>query len=236
MCQQNTIETRSPARLIVAGHFRWTAMAEYNSQPSARRTLSTNWTNSFLSMTGSLPMGFSSSALIILSSILYHLLINYSLLSTVLASNRCSWMLVSNVLSRLCLIITRLYAFIFLLRLNTWWLPLTFIMLHILLMMTLWFDQWRYSHKRDNAFVQLIFSLISPHSVDDRSIHALISLENISVFLHRLYLETFALSHQNTVRLIIFLTVLTSLQILGCVMDLLARSILTRSVPRQSKI
>ncbi|CAF4044660.1 unnamed protein product, partial [Rotaria sp. Silwood2] len=57
----------------------------------------------------------------------------------------------------------------------------------------------------------------------------LISLENISIFLHRLYLETFSSHNETTVRLIIFISILISSQIIGFLFDILSKNILYRT-------
>jgi hypothetical protein len=93
-------------------------------------------------------------------------------------------------------------------------------------MMTLLFDQSKLKHKRNTIFLQIIFSFVTHQSIDDISIDALISLENISIFLHRLYLETFSVHHdQTTLRLIIFISILISLQIMGFIFNILSKYI-----------
>ncbi|CAF0784127.1 unnamed protein product [Adineta steineri] len=74
-----------------------------------------------------------------------------------------------------------------------------------------------------------MFSFLTHSSINDISINALISLENISVFLHRLYLETFSSHTETTLRLIIFITILISLQIIGFLFDILSKNILYRT-------
>ena len=138
-------------------------------------------------------------------------------------------MIILSILSRLCLIITRLYTFIFLLRLDAWWLTMTFIFVHLTLMITLLFDRSKCKPKRNTIFIQIIFSFITHSSIHDISITALISLENISIFLHRLYLETFSLHNETTLRLIIFLSILISLQIIGFIFDILSKNIFYRT-------
>ncbi len=168
-----------------------------------------------------------SASVFVLISILYYLIINYSLLSTFLLFKRFSLIII---LSRLCLILPRLYTFIFLFHLNAWWLSITFILVHFILMMTLLFDQSKLKHKRNTIFLQIIFSFVTHQSIDDISIDALISLENISIFLHRLYLETFSVHHdQTTLRLIIFISILISLQIMGFIFNILSKYIHSRT-------
>jgi hypothetical protein len=96
-------------------------------------------------------------------------------------------------------------------------------------MMTLLFDQSKLKHKRNTIFLQIIFSFVTHQSIDDISIDALISLENISIFLHRLYLETFSSHNETTLRLIIFISILISLQIIGFLFDILSKTILYRT-------
>lgn len=79
-------------------------------------------------------------------------------------------------------------------------------------------------------FLQVIFSLITHHSIDDIAINTLISMENLSVFLYRLYLETFSFNHDGTtLRLVIFISALMSLQIIGYTLDILSKNILYRT-------
>ena len=129
------------------------------------------------------------------------------------------------ILSRLCLIIPRIYTLIFLFHLNTWWLSMTFLLVHLILMITLLFDR---SKLQKTIFLQIIFSFITHQSIDDIAINALISLENISIFLHRLYLETFSFS-QITLRLIIFISILISLQMIGFLMNILSKHLRYRT-------
>jgi hypothetical protein len=97
-------------------------------------------------------------------------------------------------------------------------------------MITLLFDRSKFKHKQNTMFLQIIFSLIIHQSIDDISINALISLENISIFLHRLYLEMFSFYHdETTLRLIIFISILISLQIIGFTVDILSKNIRYRT-------
>jgi hypothetical protein len=73
-------------------------------------------------------------------------------------------------------------------------------------------------------------------SLDDRTIDILIALENIGIFLHRLYLETFAYSLPTARRLIIFVSVLIILQIAGFLLNMFTRYLLDRIVQRRAKL
>jgi len=98
-------------------------------------------------------------------------------------------------------------------------------------MITLIFDRSKFTHKRNTIFLQMIFSLITHPSIDDISINALISLENISIFLHRIYLEIFSFyyHHQTTLRFIIFISILILLQIIGFIFNILSKHTLYRT-------
>ena len=181
-----------------------------------------NWSRSFLHRSR-LP----SSSSFVVASIFYHLLISYSILTTFLISKRTSWTVIFSIVSRLCFVITRLYTFIFLFRLHAWWFALGFSTVHILLMIALLYD--RTTMQEDRIFFKLAFSLITHSSIDSISVSALISLENISVFLHRLYLEAFFSYQDTTVRLIVFISILVSMQIIGFLFDTLARRLLCRT-------
>lgn len=167
-----------------------------------------------------------SSSLYVFISILYSIIINYSLQSTYLISQRFSLFIV---LSRLCLIIPRIYTFIFLFHFNTPWLLVTFVILHLILMITFLFDRSKCQHRQKTIFIQIIFSLITHQSIDHLGVNAFISLENILIFVYRLYLEIFSLSHTLvTMRFILFISILVSLQILGFLMDILSKYFLYR--------
>ncbi|CAF0851971.1 unnamed protein product [Adineta steineri] len=195
----------------------------------ARRTMSLNWTRPLFYREIPLSIRLPSSSTFVITSILYHLIMNYCLLSIFLSLKQISFKIIISFLSRLCLIITRIYTFIFLFRLNVWWFIITFTIVHCSLMMTLLIDRskWKDTYKR--IFLKLMFSFLTHSSINDISINALISLENISVFLHRLYLETFSSHNETTLRLIIFITILISLQIIGFLFDILSKNILYRT-------
>ncbi|CAF2152548.1 unnamed protein product [Rotaria magnacalcarata] len=196
----------------------------------SRRTILSNWTQFLFSSSISFSIPPSSSLTFILISILYYLLINYTLLLTFLIFERFSFNIILSILSRLCLIVTRIYAFIFLFRLQIWWLSTGFFIVHLTLMITQLFHRSKFKHKRNKMFLQIIFSFVTHYSIDDISINALISLENLSVFLYRLYLETFLFNHsQTTLRLIIFIATLMSLQVIGFIFDILSKNILYRT-------
>ncbi|CAF3424095.1 unnamed protein product [Rotaria sp. Silwood1] len=90
----------------------------------------------------------------------------------------------------------------------------------------------KFQHQQNTMFLQIIFSLITHYSIDDISINALISLENLCIFLYRLYLETFSFSHnETTLSLIIFISILMSLQIIGFIFDILSKSIFYQTKP-----
>lgn len=198
--------------------FRYWPRADVDRKLLARRTVSTNWT-------ASIP--FPSASSFVLTSIFFHSIVNYSLLSTFLAFDRSTTAILLSIFSRLSLILTRLYACVFLFRLNTWWLPVTFIVVHLTLILALLCDRSKLASRRFTLLIQMVFSLVTHSSIDDRSINVLISLENISIFLHRLYLETYILdaSHKRTVRLIIFLSVLVALQVIGLLLDILTKAL-----------
>jgi hypothetical protein len=205
-------------------------MSDNNREHFARRTMSSNWTQLLYSSYIPISVRPPSSSLFVLTSISYYLIINYSLLSTFLILKRFSFIVIPSILSRLCLIITRIYAFIFVFHLNTWWLPMSFFIIHLALVITLLFDQLKFRHKRNTIFLQIIFSLLSPNSIDDISINVLISLENITIFLYHLYIEKFSFYYNETaLRLIIFLSILISLQIIGLAFDLLSKHFLYRT-------
>ncbi len=96
-------------------------------------------------------------------------------------------------------------------------------------MITLLIDRSKFEENQKKIFLKLIFSFLTHSSINDISINALISLENISIFLHRLYLETFSSHNETTLRLIIFLSILISLQIIGFLFDILSKNVLYRS-------
>jgi hypothetical protein len=177
-----------------------------------------------------------SSSAFVLTSICYHLIINYCLLSTFLAMKQRSLIIILSLLSRFCLILTRIYTFIFLFRLNAWWFAITFSIVHISLMIPLLIDRSKFQENQKKIFLKLIFSFLTHSSINDISINALISLENISIFLHRLYLETFSSHNETTLRLIIFLSIMISLQIIGFLFDILSKNILYRSETTNQRI
>ena len=187
--------------------------------------MSLNWTHPIFYQQIPLSIRLPSSSSFVITSIFYHLIINYCLLSICLTIKRKSWLNIIQIFSRCCLILTRIYTFIFLFRLNAWWFVLIFLIVHFALMLTLLIDRKRsYDKQSTSIFLQLIFSFLTHCSINDVSINALISLENISIFLHRLYLETFSSQNETTVRLIVCLSVLISLQILGVLFDILSRN------------
>jgi len=96
-------------------------------------------------------------------------------------------------------------------------------------MITLLIDRSKLKENQKKIFIKLIFSFLTHISINDISINALISLENISIFLHRLYLETFSFHNETTLRLIIFISILISLQIIGFLFDILSKTILYRT-------
>ena len=192
--------------------------------------MSSNWNQSIFNRHTQLSIHLPSSYVFIIASIFYHLMINYCFLSTCLILERRSFVIILFVLSRLCLIITRIYTFIFLFHLKVWWFISTFFIVHFSLMITLLFD--RSTLKTNNPqkiFIKLVFSFLTPSSINDVSINALISLENISTFLHRLYLETFSFHNETILRLIIFISILISLQIIGFLLDILSKTVLCRT-------
>ncbi|UJR25375.1 hypothetical protein I4U23_006723 [Adineta vaga] len=171
-----------------------------------------------------------SASTFILISIFYHLFYNYSFLSTILNVKRPSLLIIISILSRFCLLITRIYTFIFLFHRKIYWFPIVFSLVHLSLMMTLLIERSKHQkHHRRRIFLQIIFSFITHSSINDICINALVSLENISIFLHRLYLETFSLHNETTFRLIIFLSIMIAIQILGFLFDILSRNTLYRT-------
>ena len=186
--------------------------------------MSLNWTRQI-----PLSIRLPSSSTFIITSIFYHLIINYCFLSTFLILERRSLIIIVSILSRFCLIITRIYTFIFLFRLNAWWFAITFSIVHFSLMIILLIDRAKFKDNHRRIFIKLIFSFITHSSINDASINALVSLENISVFLHRLYLETFSSHNETTLRLIIFISILITLQIIGFLFDILSKNIFYRS-------
>jgi len=191
--------------------------------------VSLNWTRPIFYQQIPLNIRLPSSSAFVMTSICYHLIINYCLLSTILGLKRRTLIIILSLLSRFCLILTRIYAFIFLFRLNAWWFAITFSIVHISLMITLLIDRSKFEENQKKIFLKLIFSFLTHSSINDISINALISLENISIFLHRLYLETFSSHNETTLRLIIFLSILISLQIIGFLFDILSKNVLYRS-------
>jgi hypothetical protein len=191
--------------------------------------VSLNWTRPIFYQQIPLNIRLPSSSTFVMTSICYHLIINYCLLSTFLGLKRRTLIIILSLLSRFCLILTRIYTFIFLFRLNAWWFAITFSIVHISLMITLLIDRSKFEENQKKIFLKLIFSFLTHSSINDISINALISLENISIFLHRLYLETFSSHNETTLRLIIFLSILISLQIIGFLFDILSKNVLYRS-------
>ncbi len=191
--------------------------------------MSLNWTRPIFYQQIPLNIRLPSSSTFVMTSICYHLIINYCLLSTFLGLKRRTLIIILSLLSRFCLILTRIYTFIFLFRLNAWWFAITFSIVHISLMITLLIDRSKFEENQKKIFLKLIFSFLTHSSINDISINALISLENISIFLHRLYLETFSSHNETTLRLIIFLSILISLQIIGFLFDILSKNVLYRS-------
>lgn len=191
----------------------------------ARRTMSLNWTRPIFYHQLPFNIQLPSSSAFIITSIFYHLIINYCFLSIFLLIKRTSLLILLSILSRFCLILTRIYTFIFVFHLNPWWFTITFFIIHICLMLTLLIDKSKYQENEKRIFLKLIFSFLTHSSINDISINALISLENISIFLHRLYLETFSVHNETTLRLIIFLSILISLQIIGFLFDILSKNL-----------
>jgi hypothetical protein len=191
--------------------------------------MSLNWTRPIFYREIPLSIRLPSSSAFIITSILYHLIINYCFLSTFLIVKRTSLIIILSILSRFCLLLTRIYTFIFLIRLNAWWFVITFSIVHFSLMITLLIDRSKFQENQKRIFIKLIFSFLTHSSINDISINALISLENISIFLHRLYLETFSSHNETTLRLIIFISILISLQIIGFLFDILSKNILYRT-------
>lgn len=199
--------------------------------------MSLNWTRPLFSRQIPLSIHLPSSLAFVITSILYHLIINYCFLSIFLIIKRTSFLIILSILSRFCLILTRIYTFIFLFRLNAWWFAITFSFVHFSLMLTLIIDRTKFKKENEKKiFLKLIFSFLTHSSINDISINALISLENISIFLHRLYLETFSVHNETTLRLIIFLSILISLQIIGFLFDILSKNIHYRTETIQQTI
>lgn len=191
--------------------------------------MSLNWTHPLFYRQLPISIRLPSSTSFIITSIFYHLILNHCLLSIFLTLKGKSWLNLFRLFSRFCLLMTRIYTFIFLFRLNAWWFAPTFFIVHFSLMLTLLIDRARSKETQPTIFLKLIFSFLSHSCIDDISINALISLENISIFLHRLYLETFSSQNETTVRLIVFLSILISLQIIGFLLDILAKRHLYRN-------
>jgi hypothetical protein len=182
-------------------------------------------------------VSMTSSSAFVLTSLLYHVLINHSLLSTLLVIERSSSLpVLLTIISRLCLITTRLYALVFLFRLNAWWLPTALIVVHLTLMIALLVDPSKFEHKQHTMFIQIVFSFVTHSSIDDRSINTLISLENLSIFLHYLYLETFAFHSPTRLRLIIFITILIALQVIGFLCHVVSKNFLDRTPKKITQI
>jgi hypothetical protein len=191
--------------------------------------MSLNWTRPILYRQIPLSIRLPSSSTFVIISIFYHLIINYCFLSIFLIIKRSTLMIILSILSRFCLILTRIYTFIFLFRLHAWWFAMTFFLVHFSLMIILLIDRSKFQDNKKKIFLKLIFSFLTHSSINDISINALISLENISIFLHRLYLETFSSHNETTLRLIIFISILISLQIIGFLFDILSKNILYRN-------
>lgn len=191
--------------------------------------MSLNWTRPSVYRQIPLNIRLPSSYAFIIITIFYHLIINYCFLSACLIFERLSFMIILSILSRFCLIITRIYTFIFLFHLNAWWFAITFSIVHFSLMISLLFDRSTLKNHQKKIFIKLILSILTHSSLNDISINALISVENISIFLHRVYLETFTSNNETTLRLIIFISILISLQIFGFLFDILSKHILYRT-------
>ncbi len=191
--------------------------------------MSLNWTRPIFYRQIPFNIRLPSSSAFVITSTFYHLIINYCFLSIFLIIKRTSFLIILSILSRFCLILTRIYTFIFLFRLNAWWFALTFFIVHLSLMIILLIDRSKFKDNQKKIFLKLIFSFLTHSSINDISINALISLENISIFLHRLYLETFSSHNETTLRLIIFISILISLQIIGFLFDILSKNILYRT-------
>ena len=75
----------------------------------------------------------------------------------------------------------------------------------------------------------MIFSFLTPNAINNLAVQALITLENLFIFLSCLYFEIFSFDYnQTTLRLIIFLSVLISVQILAFIFDILSKNIVYR--------
>ncbi|CAF3778372.1 unnamed protein product [Rotaria magnacalcarata] len=226
----NDILLSTPISMIpVRSSLTYVSKFDNDQKHTARRAMSLNWTRPIFYRQIPLSIRLPSAYAFIITSIFYHLIINYCFLSTFLIRERTSFIIILSILSRFCLIITRIYTFIFLFHLNAWWFTITFFIVHFCLMISLLFDRSTFKDNQKRIFIKLIFSFLTHCSINDISINALISLENISIFLHRLYLETFSSHNETTLRLIIFISILISLQIIGFLFDILSKNMLYRT-------
>lgn len=157
-----------------------------------------------------------SSSLFILISILYYLIINYSLLSTLIIFKQFSFLII---LARLCLIIPRIYVFILIFYFNISWLIIILFIIHFILIIILIFNRLKFKSKQKKIFLQLIFSLITHQSINNISINLLIFLENISIQVYQFYY------HQTKFDFRVFLSILLSLQMLGFIFHILSKYI-----------
>ncbi|CAF1488562.1 unnamed protein product, partial [Adineta ricciae] len=216
----NMIPVQSSMSLI------WSKLEEHDRKHLIRL----NWTRSLFYDDLPLNIRLPSASTFVLISICYHLFYNYSCLSTLLNFKRRSLLIPISILSRCTLIVTRIYTFIFLFQLKVWWFPVTFCIVHLSLMTILLIDRSKQQDPhRQRVFLQIMFSFLAHTSINDISVNALISLENISIFLHRLYLETFSLHNETTLRLIIILSIMIAMQILGFLFDILSKHMCYRT-------
>jgi len=114
-----------------------------------------------------------------------------------------------------------------------WWLIISLFIIHLILIIILIFDR---SKLKNKIFLQIIFSLITHQSIDNISINLLILLENISILLHRIYLEIYSFYNSKTIlRFTIFISILISLQIIGFIFNILLKYILYRKKTMTNK-
>ena len=172
-------------------------------KPSIRRTSSTDLTFEL------------SSSSFVFTSIFYHLIVNYSFLSTLIENRRfSSWNFLS-IVSRLWLIIARLYAFLFLLRFYPFWFSISFLVVHLTLVTSFVFDR--------EKFLQIILSIFTSTT---NFVEILISLENFLIFFHRFSIE----------KLSIFLVVLVVFQTLGFLLNFLTKKLRKRMKKIETKV
>lgn len=162
------------------------------------------------------------SSLFILISILYYIIINYSVISTLLTYKKYSFFII---LIRLCLIIPRIYTFIFVFYLNNLWLIICLFIIHFILIFILLFNQLKLKTKQKKIFLQFIFSLITNQSIKPISINLLIFIENISIYFYQFY------SNQLTLYLSIFIL----MEILGFIFHILLKYIQYEKKTRKQK-